>query len=48
MEVYKSCNRCVMDTSDPNISLDDDGQCDYCANFDKNISPNWNTTNSGL
>ncbi len=48
MEVYKICNRCVMDTSDPNISFDDDGQCDYCSNFDKNISPNWNTTNSGL
>ncbi|WAD31605.1 N-acetyl sugar amidotransferase [Citrobacter braakii] len=48
MEVYKICNRCVMDTSDPNISFDDDGQCDYCSNFDKNIYPNWNATNSGL
>lgn len=37
-----------MDTSDPNISFDDNGQCDYCSNFDKNILPNWNANNSGL
>lgn len=48
MKKYKICNRCVMDTSDPNISFDDNGQCDYCSNFDKNILPNWNAKNSGL
>lgn len=48
MKNYKICNRCVMDTSDPNISFDDNGQCDYCSNFDKNILPNWNANNSGL
>ncbi|HED5919766.1 TPA: N-acetyl sugar amidotransferase [Escherichia coli] len=48
MKKYKICNRCVMDTSDPNISFDDNGQCDYCSNFDKNILPNWNANNSGL
>ncbi|EET1338239.1 N-acetyl sugar amidotransferase, partial [Escherichia coli] len=30
------------------ISFDDNGQCDYCSNFDKNILPNWNANNSGL
>ena len=48
MKKYKICNRCVMDTSDPNISFDDNGQCGYCSNFDKNILPNWNANNSGL
>lgn len=30
-----------MDTSDPNISFDGSGVCDYCGNFDLNISPTW-------
>lgn len=30
-----------MDTSDPNISFDDDGICDYCNNYSENILPEW-------
>ncbi|APZ59845.1 N-acetyl sugar amidotransferase [Salmonella enterica] len=48
MNVYKICKRCIMDTSDPNISFDENGQCDYCLNFDKNIAPNWQTDDTGF
>lgn len=44
---YKICNRCIMDTSDPNIVFDESGVCDYCNNFDKNIFPNWHTDKRG-
>jgi N-acetyl sugar amidotransferase len=30
-----------MDTSDPNVSFDDLGLCDYCNNFESSILPNW-------
>ncbi|HBM0097260.1 TPA: N-acetyl sugar amidotransferase [Salmonella enterica subsp. enterica serovar Blitta] len=48
MNVYKICKRCIMDTSDPNISFDENEQCDYCLNFDKNIAPNWQTDATGF
>ncbi|MSU96885.1 N-acetyl sugar amidotransferase [Pseudomonas mandelii] len=44
---YQICSRCIMDTSDPNISLDDNGVCEYCNNFQNNIQPNWNTGSVG-
>jgi putative aminotransferase len=28
-----------MDTSDPNIIFNDDGVCDFCVNYEKNIAP---------
>lgn len=36
-----------MDTTDPNITFDDKGRCDYCSNFDANIKPNWHTDQQG-
>jgi N-acetyl sugar amidotransferase len=36
-----------MDTSDPNISFDADGGCDYCNNFKLEIQPNWHTDTQG-
>jgi N-acetyl sugar amidotransferase len=27
---YRVCSRCVMDTSDPDITFDDDGVCNHC------------------
>ena len=36
-----------MDTSDPNITFDEQGQCDYCRNFYSNIRPNWHTNEVG-
>lgn len=36
-----------MDTSDPGISFDSQGQCDYCNNFRENIQPNWDVGSKG-
>ena len=41
MRNYQICCRCVMDTSDPNITFDADGVCDYCNNFQVNLRPAW-------
>ncbi len=34
---YQICENCVMDTTDSEITFDDNGICDYCLNFKKNI-----------
>ncbi len=34
---YQICENCVMDTSDSGIFFDENGICDYCLNFQKNI-----------
>lgn len=44
---YQICINCIMDTSDPNISFDADGVCDYCSNFRTMIAPNWHTDKRG-
>lgn len=36
-----------MDTTDPNIVFDNKGRCDYCANFESNIQPNWEASAKG-
>jgi N-acetyl sugar amidotransferase len=36
-----------MDTSDPNIIFNDNGESDYYTNFIETISPNWNTDEKG-
>ena len=38
---FQRCTRCVMDTTDSKITFDDNGVCDHCRNFDKNIAPYW-------
>jgi N-acetyl sugar amidotransferase len=30
---YQICQRCAMDTSDPNITFDDEGNCNHCIEF---------------
>lgn len=30
---YQICNRCVMDTTDPNISFDKNGNCNHCNSY---------------
>ena len=32
MSQYRICTRCVMDTSDPEISFDEHGRCNHCTN----------------
>lgn len=34
---FQRCTQCVMDTSDSKIIFDDEGICDHCRNFEKNI-----------
>lgn len=41
---YQRCTQCVMDTTDSQISFDDNGVCDHCRNFEKNIKPYWKST----
>jgi len=43
----QTCTRCVMDTSDPHITFDSNGVCEYCGNFDQTIKPNWDTGSGG-
>jgi len=38
---YQICTKCVMDTSDPNISFDEFGVCNHCRNFESNIRSIW-------
>jgi aminotransferase len=38
---YQMCSRCVMDTSDPVISFDDDGVCNHCRDFDQITRQHW-------
>jgi N-acetyl sugar amidotransferase len=36
-----------MDTTDPKITFDENGRCDYCRNFYSNILPNWHPDAEG-
>ena len=44
---YQICSNCVMDTSDPGITFDDQGVCDQCQSFYKYVQPNWDTGEKG-
>ncbi|WP_449257023.1 N-acetyl sugar amidotransferase [Bosea sp. (in: a-proteobacteria)] len=33
------CTRCVMDTTDPDITFDDAGVCNHCRRFDAQVKP---------
>lgn len=35
---YRVCTRCVMDSSDPEITFDDEGVCQHCRNYDRQIA----------
>ncbi|MFC2117181.1 N-acetyl sugar amidotransferase [Bacteroidota bacterium] len=44
---YQICTSCVMDTTDPKITFDKNGMCDYCNNYYDNILPNWHPNEHG-
>jgi N-acetyl sugar amidotransferase len=44
---YQICINCVMDTTDPNITFDNNGVCDHCHDFHENVEPNWHTGDKG-
>lgn len=44
---YRICTNCIMDTSDPGITFDENGMCDHCTNFYTRIAPHWHTDERG-
>jgi N-acetyl sugar amidotransferase len=38
---YQICNRCIMDTSDPEIIFDEHGNCNHCNSFYASASKIW-------
>lgn len=47
MRPYKICTKTIMDTTDPNIVFNENGESDYYTNYIQNIVPNWNTDQIG-
>lgn len=41
-KTYQICSNCVMDTTDSNITFDENGVCDHCINFYDSILSSWN------
>lgn len=39
---YKICNHCVMDSSDTNLSFDNEGVCMRCREYEQRIVSEWN------
>jgi N-acetyl sugar amidotransferase len=38
---YQICTKCIMDTSDPEITFDSMGVCNHCIKFETNQKPKW-------
>ena len=38
---HQICQRCVMDTTDPEIVFDENGVCNHCHEFDRVTSKQW-------
>ncbi len=47
MRKYQICTNCVMDTSDSKIKFDNEGICDHCNTYYKDILPKWHTDEKG-
>jgi len=44
---YHICTNCVMDTTDPEISFDENGVCNHCRKFETIIKPRWFPNDEG-
>lgn len=44
---YRICSKCVMDVSDSQISFDDQGVCDHCQAFERDVVPRWHPDQRG-
>src|SRR3954470_7627760 len=44
---YQICVRCVMDTSDPEITFDDHGVCNHCLGFVELAARSWHPDEEG-
>jgi N-acetyl sugar amidotransferase len=47
MRAYQICSKCVMDTSDAQISFDAHGVCDHCQGFERDVLPHWHPNERG-
>ena len=45
---YQICTKTIMDTSDPNIIFNENGESDYFTNYENIILPNWHTDERGF
>jgi N-acetyl sugar amidotransferase len=41
MSDYRLCAKCIMDTSDPAISFDEQGVCNYCRQYERAGAAGW-------
>ncbi|MFA7272769.1 MAG: N-acetyl sugar amidotransferase [Crocinitomicaceae bacterium] len=46
-QITKICSNCVMDTTDSKITFDENGVCDHCTTFFRDIQPFWHTDERG-
>ncbi len=44
---YRICTKCVMDTTDSKIGFDEQGVCDHCRTYYRDILPRWHTDERG-
>ena len=44
---HRVCTSCVMDTTDSRITFDENGVCDHCRTFYREVLPNWHTDERG-
>lgn len=47
MKNHITCSNCVMDTSDSQIVFDENGVCDHCLGFKRDVLPNWHPDEKG-
>lgn len=47
MKELRVCSNCVMDTSDSQITFDENGVCDHCTGFKDDTLPNWYPNDTG-
>jgi len=47
MMIYQRCTKCVMDTTDPHITFDNQGVCNHCHNFDNVTKEKWYPNDEG-
>ena len=44
---YQICTQTIMDTTDPNIVFNDNGESDYYVNYKQSIETTWHTDERG-
>ena len=47
IDKYKICSKTVMDTSDPNITFDENGVSNHYWDFINEVKPNWHVEKEG-